>query len=215
MTGLLLKDLLNLKRMLKQYLVILGVMCVWSVMMKNPSFISMYLVLCTAMIIPSTFSYDEYAQFDKYALTMPLTRKNLVQEKYLLLLLLIGSGMALGILVSVFLNLFIQENPLELVGVGGVMGCLFLVVYSIVVPLIYKLGAEKARMMMAVIYLGIFGVVYGVIWLTKRGYLTLWSEGLSEVQLLILLVGGGIILALASLGVSYMASVRIVRGKEY
>ena len=70
-------------------------------------------------------------------------------------------------------------------------------------------------MMMAVIYLGIFGVVYGVIWLTKRGYLTLWSEGLSEVQLLILLVGGGIILALASLGVSYMASVRIVRGKEY
>ena len=215
MTGLLLKDLLNLKRMTKQYVLILGAMCVWSVMMKNPSFISMYTVLCTAMMVPSSFTYDEYAQFDKYALTMPLTRRALVKEKYRLLLLLVGGGMALGTMISVFINCFIREDVLELVGTGVVMGSLFLLVYSIIIPLIYKWGAEKARMIMVMVYLGLFGAVYGVVWLVKRGSFSLWPAGLSEGQLMAVLVGGALAITLVALAVSYRVSMEIIKRKEY
>ena len=50
------------------------------------------------MLMFTAMSYDEMANFDKYALTLPVTRADLVRTKYVLLVLLFGAGMLVGLL---------------------------------------------------------------------------------------------------------------------
>ncbi len=210
MSGLLLKDLLNLKRLAKQYLVILAAMFVWGAFMKNASFVSMYVVLCGSMVVLTSFSYDEYAHFEKYALTMPITRDTLVKEKYLLLLMLVGGGTALGIGLGAVLTVILKESILELSISGLAIGAVFLVVYSVIVPLIYKMGVEKARMCMVGIYIGLFALVFGTLKLVQLG------NGLRLPGYLgILLPAAGVLAVVVIFVCSFGISLRIVRKKEW
>lgn len=167
MMGLLLKDLLNLKRLAKQYVLILAVMCIWAFTMKNTGFISMYMVLCSSMLVLTTFSYDEYAHFEKYALTMPIDRGALVKEKYMLLLMLVAGGTILGMLLGGVVTAAFKGDMEETLVTSLAIGCVFMNVYSIVIPVIYKVGVEKARMVMIVVYMGLFLGVFGAAKLLK------------------------------------------------
>lgn len=210
MRGLLLKDILNLKRLAKQYLVILMAMFVWAAFMKNASFVTMYVVLCGSMVVLTSFSYDEYAHFEKYALTMPVTRDTLVKEKYLLLLMLVGGGTVLGIGLGAVLTVILREPVLELAVSGAAIGAVFLVVYSVVVPLIYKMGVEKARMCMVGIYIGLFALVFGTLKLVQLG------KGIElPGRLDILLPVAGILVMVAVVIGSFRISLGIVRKKEW
>ncbi len=210
MSGLLLKDLLNLKRLAKQYLVILAAMFVWGAFMKNAYFVSMYVVLCGSMVVLTSFSYDEYAHFEKYALTMPITRDTLVKEKYLLLLMLVGGGTALGIGLGAVLTVILKESILELNISGLAIGAIFLVVYSVIVPLIYKMGVEKARMCMVGIYIGLFALVFGTLKLVQLG------NGLRLPGYLgVLLPAAGVLAVVVIFVCSFWISLRIVRKKEW
>lgn len=210
MSGLLLKDLLNLKRLAKQYLVILAAMFVWGVFMKNASFVTMYVVLCGSMVVLTSFSYDEYAHFEKYALTMPITRDTLVKEKYLLMLMLVAGGTALGIGLGAVLTVFLKESILELMVTGLGIGGVFLVVYSAIVPLIYKMGVEKARMCMVGIYIGLFALVFGTLKLIQMG------NGISlPGYMWALLPAVGIAAIAVIFAGSFLISLQIVRKKEW
>ena len=65
MKGLLLKDLYNLKRIGKQYLLILAFYTIWCVFMKNESMFSMMIILTSSMTVLTSLSFDEAAHFDK------------------------------------------------------------------------------------------------------------------------------------------------------
>ena len=211
------KDLLNMKRLVKQYLLILAAMCVWSVGMKNPSFVTMYMVLCTSMLVLTSFSYDEQGQFEKYALTMPVTRKTLVRSKYALYLMMVLGGMLLGTLAGHGIGSLLGLNGREegMTETGVVIGALFLIVYGILIPVIYKIGVEKARLLMAGIYLALFGLIYGLMWLGKRGGFAVEATGMSEEQLVRLASYCLLLLALLLSAVSYLVSLRIVERKEF
>lgn len=213
--GLLMKDLLNMKRMAKQYLLILAAMCVWSVFMKNPFFITMYTVLCTSMLVLSSFSYDEQGQFDKYALTMPVTRRTLVRAKYALYLLMELGGIVLGILVGYGMERIIKAGTEGFMETGLIMGGMFLMVYGIVIPIIYKMGVEKARLLTVGIYLATFGLIYGMVWLRKRGAFSIEMTGMSEEQMVRIACVGFFFVALLTAVVSYLVSLRIVEKKEF
>ena len=211
MKGLLLKDFYNLSRMMKQYLLILAAMGVWAFFMKNASFISMYIALCSAMLVLSSFSYDEYARFDIYAMTMPIDRKTLVQEKYVLLLLAVGGGTAVGIPIGGILGLAFRADFAETAVSSMAVGCLFLVVYSFVFPYIFKWGVEKARMIMVGSYLIIFLLFFGVMKLAGVS-----GVRLSEMDFLDWLVPTAMaVLAVLAMGVSYAVSLKIVEKKEW
>ena len=74
MKGLVLKDLYYLRGFAKQYLLILVFMAVWSVMVKNSSFIATYLLVMGNTLLLSTSSMDEAVSFNRFALTMPVSR---------------------------------------------------------------------------------------------------------------------------------------------
>ena len=159
--GLLLKDFLNLKKLGKQYLMICLGMTVFSVITKNPSFITLYIILCSSMTLISSFAFDESVKFDLYQLSLPVSRQDIVKEKYLLLILLnllpIIPGTALSMVINGFVN---TADWTELISFGvGCGGCLCMI-YAVMLPFIFKLGTEKARMIMIGIYVGVFALGY-------------------------------------------------------
>ncbi len=212
MKGLLLKDIYNLKRLGKQYAVICAGMLIWSAFMKNYSFFSMMIMLNGIMSVISSFSFDEAAHFEKYALTLPVTRRELVQAKYILLLTFLGGSFLIGTAGSILLNLIIErgitELPEQLISAASV-GCLFLLVFSIMIPGVFKLGVEKARMLLVCIYVGVFGLVWGGIYLLRELGIQISDSDASK------FFGAAAVVVLVLVFISYRVSIKIVEKKEW
>ena len=88
MMGLLIKDLLCLRRQVKVYVIAtvvyggMTLMGVWDV-----SFFTWFFTLIAAMIPLSLFALDAAAKWDTYALTLPVGRNGVVAARYLFTLL--------------------------------------------------------------------------------------------------------------------------------
>ncbi len=148
MWGLIIKDLYNLKRQLALYGIIGGVYLAVAGVSGNVSVFIGMIMMFTAMIPLSAIAYDERAKWDKYSLTMPVSRKQIVAGKYLLGLLVLAAGGALS-LISVLLmgSADVSENLITVAVLLGV--CLLYI--SILVPVVFKLGTERARYVMMII----------------------------------------------------------------
>ena len=76
--GLILKDIYNIRRnvkMLVLMLVIFGV--IFIPQGGGAALIPIYVLLCSMMVV-TTISFDDLAKWDKYALTMPVSRNDMV-----------------------------------------------------------------------------------------------------------------------------------------
>lgn len=148
MKGLILKDLLNLKSTFKM----LGVMMLFFAVVFIPqgnSFIFGIIILMFAMMVVTTISYDDLAKWDAYALTMPVTRKEMVLSKYLVMAILNTLGAVLSLIVGVVGSVIMgQSFDLEILAIIGAIYLIALIFGSVIIPLIYKFGTEKARLML-------------------------------------------------------------------
>jgi ABC-type transport system involved in multi-copper enzyme maturation permease subunit len=99
MKGLLLKDLVNLKQQTKIYFIIIAVWLAIALTSKDGSFLGGMICVLSVMLPITTLSYDEKAKWDKYVLSMPIMRKQVVISKYILALALsfIGCVISLSI----------------------------------------------------------------------------------------------------------------------
>ena len=162
------------------------------------------------MLVLTSFGYDEASKFDKYALTMPIEKKTLVQEKFVLLLILVVGGTLLGILAAGMVNLFIGDPFLEIAATAVVLGAVFLITYSAVFPTVFKVGVEKARIMMVGVYLVIFIVIF--LFAKSMGQ----TEGMDNFHFLNWMVPiGSTCLAAITAMISYFKSLKIVENKEW
>lgn len=122
------------------------------------SYIIMCCVMCSMMIV-TTFSFDENAKWTAYAVIMPISKKQIVISKFIVLLIftLIGAGIGfvIGTISGIVFQLFDYKslegwlNLISSTGVGFVVAFFF---GSIVIPLLYKFGAEKARVLSLVAF---------------------------------------------------------------
>ena len=123
------------------------------------------------MISLSTFSYDEISKSNKYILTLPTNRKELVKEKFILAIGATILGGILGLLLTIIvvnvMNYIKPENIINLdyeslvtTTIGGMWG--ISLIQAIQIPSIYKWGAEKGRIQMFVLLFMIIAVVFGV-----------------------------------------------------
>jgi len=146
MKGLILKDLLNLKKQGKIFPLIIVFYMILSVIVDEATFFLGFVVLLCSMVPVTTLAYDEKSKWDKYALTMPVSRKDLVMSKYMLGLLCMLAGVFVTFLFHAVTAL-VKSQPLDsylllTLAVLSSMGLLFL---SLNLPLIYKFGTEKGR----------------------------------------------------------------------
>ena len=96
MKGLLIKDILGLRRYFFSFAVICLAFLILSVLMKTAMFVSSILAVLFLMMPLTVFSYDESAKWDAYGLTLPVSRKQIVLSRYVLTLLMLAVGSLIG-----------------------------------------------------------------------------------------------------------------------
>lgn len=224
MKGLVLKDLYYLKGFMKQYLLILGFMAVWSVMVKNSSFIVTYLLVIGNTLTLSTSSMDEAVSFNRFALTMPVSRKMLVQSKYILMIAIELSALLIGLLLGVLVNMnpyplqgtsrWVSSGSFEWTGIITLF-VLFTLISSVTLPAVFKFGVEKARHIYMISMLGLAVLVFGGLKLCQVAGISLDflnhlaeipSEGLLAIMLAV---------SIGTVAVSYRVSLKVIRNKEW
>lgn len=149
MTGLILKDLLNLKQQMKSLLIVLAVWLFISVMNGNGYFFGGFFVMYVVMIPMTTMSMDERSKWERYALTMPVTRTELVLSRYVLSLLTALVGLVLTFIVCWVMS----KNPVESLNVSLALLCVGTIFASLVLPIIFKMGVDKGRIIMMIVFL--------------------------------------------------------------
>lgn len=156
MTGLLLKDFYSLRQYGKTMLFMLVFFAFLSSGMDNPaSFFEGFMVIMSMMMAIYSFSYDNLARWDRFGLSLPVSRTEVVGGKYLLSLILCLAGGILAFLLSSVILVFrpvegfgLKEHLFSLAGVSSIGIFLF----SLLLPLIFKFGVEKSRLFLIAIF---------------------------------------------------------------
>ncbi|MEY8402583.1 ABC-2 transporter permease [Oscillospiraceae bacterium 44-34] len=216
MTGLIMKDILVMRKTLTSYLFIMVLYAVMALLdIFNFGFIITF-VQVMLMILPITaFAYDEQAKWDRYAMSLPLGRSKVVGARYLFVLVLALCTFSLALFGIAIIYLLQQEDLVEMLLTLMVSASIGLLVPAIILPLNYKLGAERAR---PYLYTVIFIPVIIVVLLSKLDLLDLSALNALEALSPAFIIGGAALLPLVGLAVlfiSYLISCRVAAGKEY
>ena len=161
MTGLIYKDFLALKGHLSTYVVffvIYGGLCVAGVF--SPSVLAGMVVLISIITPMTTVTSDDISRWNRFAVASPACRRGVVAGKYLFTLLMV---LLSAVLVSVLLLVLtlagglgdgsLIEYLLATLACGGIA----LLMNAVILPLLLKFGAEKARMVSMALFLVVFG----------------------------------------------------------
>lgn len=169
MKSLILKDLYNISHNSKAMILILIIMGAFFIPMSGPvGYVAISTMLCSMMVV-TTFSFDDTVKWNRYALVMPVTRKDVVISKYIVLLLFSLCGLVIGIIVAFGAETFTNNIiALETLFSGIVSLGVALIFGSIIIPLLFKYGAEKARMLMILCFLIPAGIVYAIMNIAQR-----------------------------------------------
>lgn len=160
MTGLIYKDFLALKGHLTTYVVffvIYGGLCVAGVF--SPSVLAGMVVLISIITPMTTVTSDDISRWNRFAIATPVCRRGVVAGKYLFTLLMVLLSAVLVAVLLVALALAgglgdgsLGEYLLAILACGGIA----LLMNAVVLPLLLKFGAEKARMVSMVLFLAVF-----------------------------------------------------------
>lgn len=206
MKGLILKDLLNLKGTFKMLGLMIFLFAVIYIPQGN-GFIFGMIILMVAMMVVTTISYDDLAKWDAYALTMPVTRKEMVLSKYLVMALLNTLGAVLALIVGIVGSMIMRQSfSMETLAIIGVLYLIAFSYGSMMVPLIYRFGTEKARLMLILSAL----IPTGLVLLVTQMQIPL-PEAANPWIYFFLLLGFTVIMVSGS----YLISLRIYNKKEF
>ncbi len=210
MWGLIKKDLYVLKGYIGTLLLFL--LCFSALAIQTPSMLFIGLMVLPYMAMTVTFSYDQNANFNSYALTLPITRREIVKEKYMLLI----GALLLMFLLTVLLTgtvTYFQTGSVSIMKIASIPFGTFLAMLSISLfqyPIIYKIGLEKGRIY-TIIIAAIIAAIAGILG-TQIG-----NTGMnSELILLFQKYGLWAIACIVLVGyyISYRMSVRILQKKD-
>ena len=161
MKALMLKDLLNMRKYLKTLAIFLVGYLGIAWVTNMPAFVTSLGVVFCMMVSLLIFTYDEQSKWDAYGLSLPVTRTQVVQAKYLFALLVVLMGCGITALCSVALLLAgcdMAWQELGFISLGTGYASLLLV--GIMLPCIYKVGVEKARFLLLALVLVPAGLIY-------------------------------------------------------
>ena len=216
MIGLITKDFLVMRKTLMSYLTLVFLYIVLAYLdLFDYGFIITFIQMVLTVMPISAFAYDEQAKWDRYAMSLPLGRSGVVRARYLFVLALTLLTVAAGLAGTALLYLTHQSDPLEMFVTLMASTTIGLLIPTILLPLSYKLGPERAR---PFLYAIVFIPTIAVVLLAKAGVLDMSVLKGMDLLAPTALAGGAVLLplaGLAALGVSYLISCRIAAGKEY
>lgn len=217
MTGLLLKDILVMSKTLKTYVLFLMFYLAMAALgLFTISFVTAFIQVIVMMMPIGIFSYDEAAKWERYAMTFPLSRRQLVGGRYLFTLVTAIGAALFGLLACVILSaadgsVSVTEDLLT-VAISLAVGILMA---DILLPLCYKLGPERARpYLYAIVFLPIVVLLGGYKLGLFRDLDLSWLNELSDAY--VMSIGLlSVLIAAVGLGMSFLISCRVMEGKEF
>lgn len=215
MRGLLEKELLLLKEQ-RKYGLLLVVLTVFLSINSEGYFATAYLTFIAGFMVFSSFSYDDNGNCMPFLMTLPVSRRLYVKSKYVFGALLISAGWLCGTVVSIAVALAKREMPAPEDLLFQIIWLLvWIMILAFVMPLMFQYGAEKGRMVMLAVMLGVMAVGYIGVKAAEIGVGTdLDMSGLSGVgAAAAVAVMAAFVFVMA--GVSYSISAKIVQNKEY
>ena len=112
------------------------------------------------MLFISTFSYDDFNNWNSYAVTLPNGRKNVVRAKYIasiiLTIILAIVSLTIGIGIS-----YTKTNSINLDEIiSSLMGTMLssIIIISLLYPIVFKFGATNGRIILFAVVFGIAGI---------------------------------------------------------
>ena len=201
MRGLLLKDWYQARKYCRSLLLIAVVFSAVSVFPNN-TMMAVYPLMLGALLPVTLHAYDERSGFLRYACAMPTSRRDVVAVRYVELLVALALGFAMlgaartvGALCS--LRSAVSADALL------VMALFSADIAAILLPLMFRFGTERARMMIFITV----GLLAALLLLTGNGL----SDALVSMQALARCAV--LAAALAVLPLSFLLSLRIYRRK--
>lgn len=214
MKGLFVKDI-ELMKQQKQFFILVVVMGVILNLAGSGSFATGYFTFVTAIFAITTISYDEFDNGLAFLMTLPVTRKQYVAEKYLLGAGLTAAAWGIATITGVICK-----------GVAELQGCLSekiidtliyiplaLLMLAVSLPLVIHFGAEKGRYIAMVMWVIIIAVVYILIKTMglSADAVDAWLNGLNRGMVLAGVVLFTVIVYMGSFGIG----VRLMEKKEF
>ena len=204
MKGLILKDLFILKSQIRFYMIFILLYGFIALYSGDISFFSSIICVFCLMLPLAAIAYDEKAGWEKYALSMPVNRRDLVLSKYILGILF----NFISFVVTVLLGMFSDTSMKETLILSAAFVLAFMVYLAIILPMTFKLGTEKSRIyMLAIVLLPIIGLIL----LDRAGFTISIVQGVNWEMLFPILVIAIILLFIASIALS----ISIYKKKEF
>lgn len=149
MRGLMLNDLYNIGHNAKQMLLIV---VIWAFCFASGSDSGTYMIMYSVifcMMTATICSFDEKSGWAKYAMVLPVSKRDYVLAKYMINLIFALVGCLTGIVVTLVAN-WIQGKKMEvsLWGISILGICIGVFLGSVLIPLLLQFGTEKARIIM-------------------------------------------------------------------
>ncbi|MGN0495543.1 MAG: ABC-2 transporter permease [Lachnospiraceae bacterium] len=217
MSGLMEKDIRILLQR-KQTLVVFLVIAIILSVTQGSYFIVGYLTFISVMLAISTISYDEFDNGYPFLLTLPITRKTYVIEKYIISLLAVVTSWVLAVVLC-FAADGILGNPIIVKDTLIVSVAMLPVPFffmDIMLPVQIKFGAERGRLVFVAV-LGICTiVVYGgmkllkIVGIEQQDLMEKISNA-PDIAVILILLGGTVLLT----WISFVISNHIMEKKEF
>lgn len=208
MRGLILKDLFILKQNYKTFFVLIIFFIL--AMFQNSSAASFTSVINAVftMMITTTISYDNLAKWDKYALTMPITRKEMVLSKYICSIIFNLIGLVLGIVIVFVMGIVRNNLNITEIFISAISSAIVMIIFiSLMFPLVYKFGVEKFRIFLILIFMIPVFFILALRNMTNVGELI-------DKWLIYIIISVPII-AVIGFVLSYFISIKIYENKEF
>ena len=207
MKGLLLKEFYSLRSYMKTVGTMILFVSAIAFFSNDMSYTSGITVVWITMISVTTFSIDHNVGWNQFSLTLPISTNIIVLSKYVLSAILVGLGGMISILLNVLITIIRSGYiSIEMFYATAGICAVALLMIAVLLPLIYKYGVEKVRIMMLFVFVIPFGIFMLLSWL---------NVPLPSKETISLLLKLSPVFVLACLGISYKISCGIFQRKEF
>lgn len=174
MKGLLIKDILVLRKSIKTSLPIIIFAAVYSYATDSPAYMLGMITLIFTMMPITSMTCDDMSKWDRYALTMPISRRDIVVSKYILSILLSTVSIIVSTTITYIFIVLPKDNMdrKDLLLAAYLIFFISLVYVSIMLPLIYKFGVERTR----ILFIAVLAIPGILIYILYKGNLQMPSE---------------------------------------
>lgn len=211
MNGLLKKEFFVLRKQLRTWTMLfvlyaaIAVTGVW-----GPYILTTLVTVMTLMTPLSAFGYDQSTGWETFVATLPGGREKAVGARYLFCLVVGLAAAALALGLTLLLGLLGLAEVTLGEAAASTLSCaaVALLMIAVALPLCYKLGVEKARVVYMAVFLAAFGGGLALVnLLSGRIALPAWLG--------YALLAAVVPVLAAVMYLSYRTSVSVLRKKEY